>query len=112
MSLREEGIKHREGAINQALQGIRQNLETLEVIGFRLLDHPIAGLATDLEKFHTMIVKAEKAHAEHMTKKMAPVVAPQVQQARDAIAESRAADGPATETASEIPAYQPPQEAE
>jgi hypothetical protein len=76
MSLREEGVKHREGAITQALMGIKQNLETLEVIGFRLLDHPIAGLATDLEKFHALIVKAEKAHAEHMSKKMALVLAP------------------------------------
>ena len=76
MSLREEGIKHREGAITQALQNMKQGLETLEVIGFRLLDHPIAGLAGEFERFHETIVKAEKAHAEHMTKKMQPVVAP------------------------------------
>ena len=75
MSLREEGIKHREGAITQALTGIRQNLETLEVIGFRTLDHPLAGLATEIEGFHRAIIGAEKTHAEYMTKKMAPVIA-------------------------------------
>lgn len=54
--------------IGQTIVQLKANIETLEVIGFRMMEHPIAGLAAEIDSFHETLLAAEKRHADHVVK--------------------------------------------
>ena len=94
MSLEKNVTEQKEQIVGQALTTIRQQIEALELIGFRTMDHPIAGAAEIFTRFHETIENAIEKHTKHMNAKYTPV-APEVPAASTAIP----GDAPADESA-------------
>ena len=73
MSLEKNVTEQKEQIVGQALSTIRQQIEALELIGFRTMDHPIAGAADIFTRFHETIENAIEKHTKHMNAKYTPV---------------------------------------
>ena len=60
--------------VPQILNGLKASIEGFFVLGMHTLDHPVAGLASELTEWHTTVEKAIDAHNEHMGKVLTPTV--------------------------------------
>ena len=93
MSLEKNVTEQKEQIVGQALSAIRQQIEALELIGFRTMDHPISGAADVFTRFHETIENAIEKHTKHMNAKYTPVAPESVPPAATAIpAETPAAE--------------------